>query len=190
MNDLDYYQDHGFSREEAKNQVAADKASTTLLFMFFTLLFKVFLIFFLFMPGIFCAYLILHGLRSYLGNPAGWTYFWWMVGTVYVLECLVFLLKGWYVSLKEKGSWAWVILWTICFLYCFALPGLMLQVLISDQFRRTPGHTTSSPMIISWVSAVILGWLIYRRYSLSSDTAPIWMMWAYRLGRRIPRPGY
>ena len=88
MSDLQYYENHGFTRQEAKDQVAADRASTSLLFAFFSLFFKALTLCLLFIPGIFCAYLILYGLRNYLGNPAGWDYFWWMIGTVYTVECL------------------------------------------------------------------------------------------------------
>ena len=189
MNDLQYYQDQGFSREEAKQQVVADRASTKLIISLFLLLFRAFITFFLFIPGIICALLIVHTLGNYLGNPTGWAYFWWMAGIVYFLECLVFLLKGWSLSLKQKENLVWMFLWVICFLYGFALPGLMLQTLIADQFKRSPGHATSVPIIISWVGAAILGWLVYRRYSLGTDAAPRWMFWAYRLGRRIPRRG-
>jgi hypothetical protein len=186
MSDVQYYQDHGFSREEAKRQVVADKASTSLIISIFTLFFKLITFFFLFLPGVFCAYLILQFLRVYPGRLTALTYFLWIAGIVYILECLLFLLKGWAMSLKERGSWPWTILWTICFLYCFVLPALVLQVFIYGQFGHTQQQVSSVPIIASWLGAAILGWLIYRRYSLGSDAAPKWMFWIYRLGRRIP----
>ena len=186
MNDIEYYKAHGLSHEEAKQQVAADRASTTLLFSFFKLLFAAFTIFILFIPGFFCAYLILHVYGPLLGNPTAWNYFWWMIGLVYFLECLVFLLKGWYISLKERGYMLWKFLWAICFLYCFAVPAILLLSLLSEPFAGK-GHGMSLPMIIfTLASAAILGWLIYKRYQLSADSAPKWMGWAYRLGRLIP----
>src|ERR1700733_8657998 len=102
MSDLQYYQNQGFTREEAKSQVASDRASTMLIIRLFSLVFKIFLAFFLFLPGIICAYFILHGVRSYLGPQTVWSYFLWWAGMVYVLECLVFLLKGLMVSLREN----------------------------------------------------------------------------------------
>lgn len=41
MNDVDYYESQGFSRDEAKAQVAAERASTKLMMAFFRLFFGV-----------------------------------------------------------------------------------------------------------------------------------------------------
>jgi hypothetical protein len=185
MNDLHYYESQGFSHQEAKDQVAADRASTSLLLLLFSFFLRIVTLCFLFMPGIFCAYLILYALRTYLGNPKGWDYFWWMIGIVYLVECIVFLLKGWSMTLKDKGNGAWMFLWGVCFIYCFALPVLMLHALIFDQFKHPPGQSITRLEVLCWAGAAILSWLIYRRYSLGTDNAPKWMLWAYRLGRRI-----
>ncbi len=186
MNDIEYYKSQGLSHEEAKQQVAADRASTSLLFNFFKLVFAAFAIFILFIPGFFCAYLVLHVFGRLLGNPTNWNYFWWLIGLVYFLECMVFLLKGWYIALKERGYMLWKFLWAICVLYCFAVPALLMLSLLSEPFA-SKGHGMSLPMIIlSLASAAILGWLIYKRYQLNEDSAPKWMRWAYRLGRLIP----
>src|SRR3984957_11612784 len=104
---------------------------------------------------------------------------------VAVVECLVFLLKGWSVTLKDKGNGVWIFLRAVCLIYCFAIPVLMLHALIFGQFKHPPGHPMTGLVILSWAGAVILSWLIYRRYSLDTDNAPKLMYWAYWLGRRI-----
>lgn len=182
MSNVDYYESQGFTREEAKRQVASDRASAHLIGLLFQWIFKFFLLLFLFAPGIFCAYVILEALKGRLTDLKGWNYFFALVGTVYVVECLFFLLKGFYIALREKGNGIWMVLWFICFLYCFALPVLMAHAIIIFQFRR-PVPTTGF-VIGCWIGAMALGFLIFRRYQLDRDYAPDWMYWVYRLGRK------
>lgn len=184
MDDVDFYHYYEPNPEESRRQAAV---SASLMSKFFRLLFRVFVLFILFTPGFFCAYLILRVYGRLLGNPTNWSYFWWLIGLVYLVECLVFLLKGWYIALKERGYMLWKFLWAICALYCFAVPAILLLSLISEPFTTKPGHGMSTGLIIfSLASAAILGWLIYKRYQLGVDSAPKWMRWAYRLGRLIP----
>jgi hypothetical protein len=61
----------------------------------------------------------------------------------------------------------------------------MFQVLIVEQFKRTPGTNISMLTVLAWVSGAILGWLIYRRYNLQQDTAPKLFLWAFRIGRAL-----
>jgi hypothetical protein len=184
MSDINHYMSQGFSREEAKAQVAADHASTGLMIAVFRLFFHAIVLFFLFLPGIFCAYLLLTWLKKPIGDPHGWDYFWWMLGIVYLLECLVFFLKGWHLRLKDRDNLLWMLLWLICILYCFALPVLMMHEFILGQVRHHPAQDLSTRgMIIIWVAAVVTAGLIFWRYRLHKDTAPPLFRWAYRLGR-------
>jgi len=99
---------------------------------------------FLFLPGIFCAYLLLGWGRSLLGNPQGWDYFWWMVGLVYVLECGMFFVKGRHLRMKARGNGSWVVLLVVCLLYCFALPVGMMHELIGMKVAGHPGRSLST----------------------------------------------
>jgi hypothetical protein len=74
-----YYQNYEPSPAEARRQA---EASATLVSQFFRLLFRVFVLFILFVPGFFCAYLVLRVYGRLLGNPTDWNYFWWLIGLV------------------------------------------------------------------------------------------------------------
>jgi hypothetical protein len=61
----------------------------------------------------------------------------------------------------------------------------MFQILIVDQFRRSPGVPSSRLEIIAWVGGAFLGYFIYRRYSLQRDGAPWPFLWVFQIGRRL-----
>ena len=183
--DIKYYESCGYSHDEAVAQARADRASNKLMFAVFRLLFFCFKLFFLLLPSILCAYLILGWLKSPWKKTESWDYFWWMCGTVYVLECIVFFLKGWQISLRQRGNRFWIAIITICILYCLALPVIVFQFLIADEIRRSHGSHASPFQLMSWIGGLILGWLIFRRYSLTKDEAPKFVWWAFRIGRSL-----
>jgi hypothetical protein len=153
--------------------------------MLFSYFFKAIFFVILFCPGILCAYLILEGLRHYTGNLTGWNYGWAFVTIVYVLECLVFFLKGWGLAMKKKDNAVWIIPWLVCVFYCFALPVLMLHTFVYDLLKPAPGNPTDVLKIVSWTIAGLMGIYIYSRYRWQLDTAPRLMGWAYRIGKRV-----
>jgi len=185
MNHLESIQHYDTGFEDGRRQAGADKASKALMTMLFSYFFKIIFLIILFCPGIFCAYLILDELQRYTGNLTGWNYGLTFITIVYVLECLVFFLKGWCIGLKEKESVIWIIPWLICGFYCFLLPVFMLHTFIYILLKPAPGHSTSTLNVISWVVSGIMGIYIYSRYLLQSDTAPKLMGWSYRIGKRI-----
>ena len=149
---------------------------------------KVFWYLFVLLPGILCAFILLEWLREPLGHPSGWAYAGWMAGIVYVLECFIFFLKGWYLRLKDTDNNFWIAPWLICFFYCCALPVFMMHVIIADQFMRGHGFDGPAIMATSWVGGLFLGLLIYWRYRLNEKGAPLLCGWAYRLGRGSELP--
>jgi hypothetical protein len=185
MNHLESLQHYGTGFEDGKRQAQADKASTALMTSVFSYFFKAILLIILFCPGIICAYLILAGLRHYAKNITGWNYGLTFIGIVYVLECVVFFLKGWFIALKEKGNVLWIIPWLICGFYCFLFPVIMLHTFSYTLLKPAPGDPTETLNMISWVVAGLIGFYIYSRYHLQSDTAPRLMGWSYRIGRRV-----
>jgi len=185
MNYLESLQHYGTGFEDGKRQAVADRASTSLMTALFSFLFKTIFFIILFCPGILCAYLILEGLRRYTGNLSGWRYGLTFITIVYVLECLVFFLKGWSIALKEKGNVVWIIPWLICGLYCFILPVFMLHTFVYILLKPAPGHPTNTLNLICWLVAGLMGIYIYSRYHLQSDTAPRLMGWSYQIGKRI-----
>jgi hypothetical protein len=184
-NDVKYYESYGYSHEEAVAQAKADRASTRLMYVVFRLFFIGFKLFFLLLPSIFCAALILEGIKGPFKKAVTWDTFWWLCGIVYTLECVIFFLKGWQLSLKQRANRLWIFIMAICILYCLALPVTMFQFLIVDQIRRTPGLHISPVQIMSWAGGLILGWLIFRRYNLNKDEAPKFVFWDFRLGRAL-----
>jgi hypothetical protein len=177
----EYYPDEAeITRQHKTDQVSA--ALTTSLFSF---VLKILFFFVLFCPAILCAYLILNRFKSYTENLTRLHYFFVMTALVYGIECLVFFVKGWLLVLKKNGNGLWVLLWTICMLYCFVLPVLLVHTAIFEMFRPAPGHPTSTLNIISWISAVLISYYIYARYRLQSNTAPSIVAWAYQIGRKM-----
>jgi hypothetical protein len=171
---------------------SGDKEAGSLLESIFSLIFSAVALLFRFLPAIFCAYLILRGLRAYTGDLDGWNYFLVMGVMVYFIECLIFFLKGWLIAAKGKEAehmiWGifWVIFWVICFLYCFTLPALMVHSLVAALTGHA--HITRSGDIVLWLIAVLVSYYVfYRRYALDTDSAQKWALWAYKLGRSLPR---
>jgi hypothetical protein len=185
MNYLESLQHYGTGFEDGKRQAESGKASTALMATLFSYFFKTIFFIILFCPGILNAYLILDGLRHYTRNLTGWNYGGTFITIVYVLECLVFFIKGWCIALKKKDNLVWIIPWLICGFYCFALPVFMLHTFIYILVKPVPGHPTNTLDMISWVVAVLMGIYIYSRYHLQSDTAPRLMGWAYRIGKAV-----
>jgi hypothetical protein len=185
MNHLESLQHYGTGFEDGKRQADADKASAALMTTLFSYFFKMIFFVILLCPGIFCAYLILDGLRHYTRNLTGWNYGWAFITIVYVLECLVFFLKGWCMTLKEKNRGAWILPWFICGCYCFALPVFTLHTFVYMLLKPVPGHSINILNIVSWVVAGLMGIYIYSRYHLQSDTAPKLTGWAYRIGKAV-----
>jgi hypothetical protein len=185
MNHLESIQHYATGFEDGKRQAEADKASTALMRTLFSLFFKMVSLIILFCPGILCANLILEGLRHYTRILTGWNYGWVFITIVYVLECLVFFLKGWSIALQKQNNGVWIIPWLICGFYCFALPVFMLHTFLYSLLKPVPGHPTNTVNMISWVVAGIMGIYIYSRYHLQSDTAPRLMGWAYRIGKGV-----
>jgi hypothetical protein len=183
MNHFESIQHYGTGFEDGRRQVEADRASTALMTTMFSSFFKLISLIILFCPGILCAYLILGGLRDYTGNLRGWNYGWTFIAIVYVLECLVFFLKGWSIALKKKGSVGWIIPRLICGSYCFGLPVLMLHTFMYLLLKPVTEHPLDTLNMVSWVVAGLMGVYIYSRYHLESDAAPGLVRWAYRMGR-------
>jgi len=185
MQDHEYYESYGYSHEEAVAQARTDRASNHLIYAFFRLLFKCFLLFFLLLPSIFCGFLILQKLKISFATTGRWEYVGWLCGAVYIIECLVFFLKGWLLSLRDRDNRLWLLLMAICLLYCFIFPAYIFQTLITAQFKRTPGLEISKLEIISWIGGIILGWIIYRRYRLTEESAPFLFRWTFHIGHSL-----
>jgi len=70
-------------------------------------------------------------------------------------------------------------------MYCFALPVLMMQSLAWEELRHSAHQTMTTTRldVMSWFSGLILGGIIFWRYRIHQDNAPVWFFRAYRLGR-------
>jgi hypothetical protein len=136
------------------------------------------------MPSLFCAYLLLLWLRRPIGILKPWDYFWWLPGIAFVLECLIFFLKGWHLRLKERDHSFWVVLRVFCLLYCLVLPIYMCHAMIADEFRHQLNQQEWAGILISWIGGAILGGIIFWRYRINEDGAPWLFRWSFRLGRR------
>ncbi len=148
---------------------------------------RAFLAFLLFCPAMICAYLIMEGVRLHGRTLEGWNYFWAMTGIVYLIECLVFFLKGWAAGLKTSGRRLWIIPSFICVVYCFLFPSLFLHTFIFNLFRPAPGHPTGTLNTVSWVLGILFGACIYSRYERRSGWAFLLTSWAYSIGQRLPK---
>jgi len=126
----------------------------------------------------------MNGVQHHSGSLTGWNYAWGLIAIVYFLESLVFYIKGFGIMLKKKGSVLWIIPWLIGGLYCFGFPVFILHTFIYDLLKPVPGHPTNILSICSWIVAGVMGVYIYSRYHWQLDTAPRWMGWAYRMGKR------
>src|SRR6185437_4271202 len=131
--EIKYYESYGYTHEEAVNQAKADRASNNLIIALFRLLFICFRLFLLLLPSIFSGYLIVRWLRGPLKQTETWEYFGWMCGTVYLLECIVFFLKGWQIALRQRSNRIWIAIFTVSILYRLAIPVILFQFLIAAE---------------------------------------------------------
>ncbi len=102
----------------------------------------------------------------------------------YLLFCLLYVLKGSMIMLRNQHKCQWRVLMACCLPVTLILPTLIVQLSVYALFSSIAG---SGPVvfIMSWISAVIPGYLIYRKYNLKTDSAPHLVFWAYTLGGKL-----
>jgi len=171
--------------EDGRRQAQSERRSGSVMATLVALFFKTFLLIVLLCPGIFCAYFILALVTQYNAHLIGWTYAWTFITIVYVLECVVFCLKGWGIALKKKNIIFWVIPWLICAFYGFALPVYFVHLFGYNLFKPAPGNPTGTLNLITWVVAGLMGIYIYSRFHFKRPTVPVWTRWAFKIGEGL-----
>lgn len=139
----------------------------------------------LFSPAILLTYFILEKLRWFTAGLSKWPYFFLYLSIVYLLECAVFFLKGWLISLRLQNHKLWIAVFILLSLYCLILPTLFFQALIVGTFVSYPNRPTANSNILIWVISAVIGLYIYYRYNLTKDTCPKFFLWSYRLGFKL-----
>lgn len=139
----------------------------------------------LFTPAIFVTYLILEKLRWFTTGLGKWPYFWLYIAVIYIVECGVFFLKGWLISLKSQGHKLWLVMLALLSLYCLILPTLFFQALIKDFFISPPNRPAADGNITIWIISGLIGLYVYSRYNLTRDICPKIFFWSYKLGYKL-----
>lgn len=168
-------------RRQARSERCTGSVMTTLVASFF----RIFFFFVLISPGIFCAYFMLASEKHDNAYMTGWTYGWAFVAAVYVLECVVFFLKGWGIALQKRNSIIWIIPWVICLFYGFAVPVYGIHILGYNLFKPATGNPTDTLNLITWIVAGLIGIYIYSRFHFKRPAVPIWTRWAFQMGKSL-----
>lgn len=178
-------QDH-----HAYNQGYSDGASSkddnnNLASYFFIIVLAVLNYLILFSPAILLTYFIFEKLRWFTTGLSRWPYFWLYIAVVYIVECAVFFLKGWLISLRIQKHKLWLVMLVLLSLYCFILPTLFFQTLISGTFISPANRAGANGNIVVWVVSGLIGLYVYYRYSLTKASCPKFFLWSYRLGYKL-----
>ena len=185
MNYLRSVQHYETGFEDGKRRAQSDRHSGSLMTTLVACFFRIFFLIVLISPGLFCAYFILAAVKHYNAHLTGWTYGWTFVSIVFVLECVVFFLKGWGIALRKRNSTLWIIPWVICAFYGFALPVYVIHFVGYNLFKPVPGNPTGTLNLITWVAAGLMGIYIYSRFHFKRPHVPRWAGWAHRIGRGL-----
>ena len=185
MNYLRSVQHYETGFEDGRRQAQSERRSGPVMTTLAARFFRIFLLIVLISPGLFCAYFILAAVKRDDAHLTGLTYGWTFVAVVFVLECVVFFLKGLGISLKRRNSPLWIVPWLICAFYGFGLPVYVVHIFGYNLFRPVPGSPTGILNLITWVVAGLIGIYIFSRFHFKRATVPIWTRWAFRMGKSL-----
>jgi hypothetical protein len=182
----DYYWENQYYLDEEKSEREAmersNKAVAKNTHLLLSLLFKLLSTAFLWSSGLISAYFILKGFISPEQVPI-WKRVGLIIGTAYVLNCVIFFLKGIMVALRFSGRKIWLLLWLVnCCFIC--LPPAILFYLIVESFI-TPTKGLSSPNLWGLCASVLTVITVYRKAGLSMAQTPKSFDWIFRIGKNI-----
>lgn len=100
-------------------------------------------------------YLILEAAKVHLYAINPWRYIGLLAVLTYLVECLIFLLKGWSMSMRGRQKGLWMLLWGICFVYCFVLPVWIAKSMIFYGFKPAPPHPVDTLNVVSWIAVFL-----------------------------------
>jgi hypothetical protein len=103
----------------------------------------------------------------------------------YFLFALIYFLKGILIRLRNDGRYSWFILWAICIAVTCGVQAVFSQIVLQDFFDD---RSITNYQLWSWLSALIIGLLIYSHYQFLTNIAPRSVFWSYQLGFLTIRP--
>lgn len=95
----------------------------------------------------------------------------------YFFYALLYCLKGVAVGSRLRGGWRWLVPFAVCLTTACLVPALLLHLFI---VRAAPATAAS----VAWGLPAMFALFAYVRHRLTTDYAPGWVLWSYRLGYR------
>jgi hypothetical protein len=158
------------------------------IFFFYFLQFLYYCI--IFSGGLILSHLLLKSLG--IPNKTGdWEYLLYLLGVGYLMVCLIFFTKGIMIQYRKAQKKVWIPLFILCLSVVCVLPIILFRLLIYDWFLRSYDLKSAVPLlwptILSWLLAIALGAIIYKKYRLTEDYAMSPAAWSYLLGIKAGR---
>jgi hypothetical protein len=187
--------DEGYQQGYYEGKSAARTTQNTSAFI--KIIFSIFLLFlqFLYLCIIFSGGLILsHLLLKNLGvadKTGTWEYLLYLLVIGYLMVCLVFFIKGIMIQYRNAQNKIWIPLFILCLSVVCLIPIVLFRLLIYDWFLRSYDLKSAAPLlwptILSWLLALVLGTIVYRKYRLTEDYVLKIAAWSYLLGIKAGR---
>lgn len=189
--------DDGYQQGYYEGKSARRTAENTSVIIKMLFAFLLVFIQFLYYCVIFSGGLILsHLLLKSLGVPdktGTWEYLLYLLGIGYIIVCLIFFIKGIMIQYRIAKNKIWIPLFVLCLSVVSLLPVVLFRLLIYDWFFRSYDVKSTVPLlwpaIASWILAIILGIIVYRKYRLTEDYVikiAAWSyMWGIKAGRKL-----
>ena len=96
----------------------------------------------------------------------------------YCLYAVVYFIKGLALGLRGRGGWLWLLPLVLVVLGSVVVPALLLHQFVMKVVPNVPA-------VSSWGLPLVFVVLAFFRYRFTTDFAPSYVLWPYRLGRRL-----
>ena len=93
----------------------------------------------------------------------------------YCFYVVVYFIKGLALSLRLRGGWLWLLPLVLVVLASVLVPALLLHQFVVKVVPHVPA-------VSSWGLPLVFVVLAFFRYRFTTDFAPSYALWAYRLG--------
>lgn len=179
----DYYWENQYFLDEEKAERKAmerpNKAAAKNTGMLLSILFKLVFGALSWTSGLITAYLILKGFKSFEPIPI-WQKVLLIIGTAYVINSILFFLKGIMVALRSSGKKIWLLLWLISCCFVCLPPAIPAYIIVDSYFTSIKGGNFSKAWSV--IAGGLIAFIVYFNFGLGTIGTPKLFAWAFKTG--------
>lgn len=182
-----YYLDDEQADRKAMDKAAKTSAKNTAIWI--SAIFSILQVCFLWSGVLLTAYLILKDTSIFI-SAVVWKKAALLVGTTYLLNCLVFFLKGIMTALRAANRKTWMLLWVVNSCFVCLPPAILVYVTMDSLLAPTTANPAGrSPNYALWSigAAVVTAYLVYVKFGLGNNRVMQICNWAFCMGYRAAK---